>query len=205
MDIHNTDKYIFFIRHGKDDGRYRGGWSKRSLIKDGHLQAKALADNFLKYKTEMNINAVITSDLPRAAQTARPVCVALGIEPIYKFCWRETNNGKLAGMANKDAETLYPGLYWTSLEANEKYPGGESPMDFFHRIRRAFFSIKEDVITGKIESNVAVFTHCGVINILYCIVNNKKWTNKERYLNVPFTGVYAYNVTKNTLSLYTKE
>lgn len=202
MDIHNTDKFIYFIRHGKDDGRYRGGWSRRPLVRDGYLQSKILADNFVERKDIMNIGTIITSDLPRAVQTARPTCDALSIEPIYKLCWRETNNGKLAGMSNKQAEILYPGLYWTSLEPNEKYPGGESPTDFFHRIRRAFVNLREDVVLDNITSNVAVFTHCGIINILYCIVNHKKWTNKERYLNVPFTSVYAYNVTKNTFSRY---
>lgn len=202
MDIYSTDKYIFFIRHGRDDDRYRGGWSKRSLVEEGRLQAESLAVEFCKHKREMNINTVITSDLPRAVQTATPVCDALGIKPVYKFCWRETNNGKLAGMANKDAEVLYPGLYWNSLGYNEKYPGGESPIDFFHRIRHAFYKLRADAVDGNIESNTAVFTHCGVINIVYCIVNNKKWTNKKRYLSIPFTGVYAYNVTKNTLSRY---
>ena len=26
---------IFFVRHGKDDGNYRGGWSTMPLIEEG--------------------------------------------------------------------------------------------------------------------------------------------------------------------------
>lgn len=202
MDIQNTDKIIYFIRHGKDDAHYRGGWSKRGLTKEGNLQAKNLANRLAERKDIMNIGTIITSDLPRAVQTAEPVCMALDIEPIHMPCWRETNNGKLAGMPNDEAETLYPGLYWSSLKLNEKYPEGESPMDFFNRVRNAFVKLKNDVESNAIESNVAVFTHCGVINILYCIAKRKRWTNRERYLSIPFTGVYAYNVTKNTFSRY---
>lgn len=196
------DKFIYFVRHGKDDGRYRGGWSRRPLVKEGHLQANALASSFIEHRQSMNIGTIITSDLPRAVQTARPVCKALNIEPVYKMNWRETNNGKLAGMLNKEAEILYPGLYWSSLEMNQKYPGGESPIEFFHRIRRAFINLREDILADNIAANAAVFTHCGVINILYCIVNHMMWSNKERYLSVPFTSVYEYNVTKNTLSRF---
>lgn len=34
---------LIFVRHGKDDNRYRGGWSKIDLIPEGMEQAKQLA------------------------------------------------------------------------------------------------------------------------------------------------------------------
>ena len=34
---------IIFVRHGKDDDRYRGGWSESNLIPEGIEQAKLLA------------------------------------------------------------------------------------------------------------------------------------------------------------------
>ena len=38
---------LYFIRHGKDDERYRGGWSDLGLIEEGEKQASQLA-YFLK-------------------------------------------------------------------------------------------------------------------------------------------------------------
>lgn len=33
---------IFFVRHGKDDEAYRGGWSSLGLVPEGMEQAKRL-------------------------------------------------------------------------------------------------------------------------------------------------------------------
>lgn len=51
--------------------------------------------------------------------------------------WRETNNGILAGMRNEEANLKYPGLYFNSLQMGERYPGGESPIENFTRIKIA--------------------------------------------------------------------
>jgi broad specificity phosphatase PhoE len=59
--------------------------------------------------------------------------------------WRETNNGFLAGMPNSEAEEKYPGLYFSSLEMDEKYPGGESPIKNFKRIKHIFESLCNEI------------------------------------------------------------
>ncbi len=200
MDCQASDKIIYFIRHGKDNSHYRGGWSQRPLIREGHLQAQTLAQNLLDRADILNINTIITSDLLRAIQTATPLCQALNIVPQRKFVWREVNNGKLAGMANDQANELYPNMFWSKLEPHQHYPDGESPMEFFYRIRKAHTKLRADVLNGKIHSNVAVFTHSGVINILYSLVEGKYWTNKDRSFNIPYTSVHEYNITQNVIS-----
>ena len=40
---------IIFVRHGKDDDRYRGGWSNLDLVPEGIEEAKLLA-RYLKNK-----------------------------------------------------------------------------------------------------------------------------------------------------------
>ena len=35
---------IIFIRHGKDDEAYRGGWSGLGLLDEGKRQPRAVAD-----------------------------------------------------------------------------------------------------------------------------------------------------------------
>ena len=200
MNQSGDDKIIYFIRHARDDSRFRGGWSRRPLIYSGFEQAKQLAEKIQENSMELNISTIITSDLPRVVQTARPVCQALGIKPMSKYRWREVNNGKLAGIPNKEAEELYPGMYWSSLEPNQRYPEGESPMVFFHRIRRAFMDLRESVLSGAVRSNVAVFTHSGVISVVYSLVNRTQWTNKDRSFNIPYTSVHAYNVIKGEIT-----
>lgn len=35
---------IIFVRHGKDDSNYRGGWSTMDLTEEGKIQAMRLAE-----------------------------------------------------------------------------------------------------------------------------------------------------------------
>lgn len=187
-----ADKTIYFVRHAKDDSRYRGGWSLRPLVRDGDIQARELANKIKNHAADMNIKTVISSDLTRAFQTAVPCAQMLGIPIIKSKGWRETNNGKLAGMLNREAQRRYPGMYWSALEPDQRYPGGESPTEFYERIKREFSVLEENVINETVESNVMVFTHSGVINILYSIICGGNWTNKRRSFDIPYTSVHAY-------------
>lgn len=69
---------IIFARHGKDDERYRGGWSDLELLPSGVLQAQKMAE---KLKS-CDITEIIASDLPRTMQTAGIAGDALGL-PVH--------------------------------------------------------------------------------------------------------------------------
>lgn len=56
---------IIFVRHGKDDDNYRGGWSKMDLIPEGIKQAEQLANHIKENNREYQIKKIIASDLPR--------------------------------------------------------------------------------------------------------------------------------------------
>jgi broad specificity phosphatase PhoE len=59
----------------------------------------------------------ISSDLPRALETAAIISRAVGVPMIQSAEWREVNNGVLAGMKNAEVEAQWPGLYWRALRA----------------------------------------------------------------------------------------
>ena len=61
---------IIFVRHGKDDDRYRGGWSDLDLIPEGEEQAKRLAKYLKENENVFHISSIISSDLRRALTTA---------------------------------------------------------------------------------------------------------------------------------------
>ncbi|MDR2902150.1 MAG: histidine phosphatase family protein, partial [Lactobacillales bacterium] len=167
---------IYFIRHGADDDRYRGGWSALGLIESGRRQAEELASFFKANEGRYPVSKIITSDLGRAMETAAPVARVLGVDVLPSPDWRETNNGVLAGMLNVEALEKYPGVFWGSLEMDERYPGGESPAAFYDRIRAVLMNFVED---GH-NDLVAVVTHSGVINVIYHIVRDIKWSNKNK-------------------------
>ena len=44
---------IIFARHGKDDERYRGGWSDLELLPSGVLQAQKMAEKLYMESKDM--------------------------------------------------------------------------------------------------------------------------------------------------------
>jgi broad specificity phosphatase PhoE len=181
---------IVLVRHANDEDGFRGGWSKRGLITEGFEQSRLLGEYLRNNKDLYNIKTIISSDLNRALQTANEVAKNLYLPITKSIEWRETNNGELAGMPNSEAERKYPGLYFSSLRMEERYPGGESPLENFNRIKNTFNNLCEDIVNQKIDSNVLVLTHGGVINIIYHILNNKEWTNKNKSYPVTNTSLH---------------
>lgn len=157
---------LYFVRHGKDNDRYRGGWSNLDLTPKGIEQAKHLARYLKENNNEYNITQIISSDLTRATTTANIIANELQLPIQKEFSLREINNGDLAGILNETAFQKYPGLFFSSLDMNETYPNGESPNDFYQRIKNWFY----DFCTENIEDNVLIVTHGGVINIIYHLI-----------------------------------
>lgn len=177
---------IYFIRHGDDDERYRGGWSELPLVEEGIRKAKLLGKYLKENESEYNFEKIISSDLTRTKMTTEYINKELNLPIVYDSRIRENNNGELAGMLNEEAVKKYPNAFFGTLGYNEKFPGGESPHQFYNRIKKAFFSIIEE---NKDVENLAIVTHAGVIAIIYHVVNKMRWTNKKKSLSIPKTSI----------------
>ena len=188
---------IYLVRHAKDDESYRGGWSDLGLVEEGLNQAKLLGQYLHENSQEFCISKLISSDLKRAIQTTREIEKALQIEAQFSSEWRETNNGVLAGMLNSDALEVYPGLFFNALEMDEPYPEGESPREFYNRIKDTFNELCQSMLTQKENHNVMIVTHSGVINIIYYLVKGLEWTNKSPNLSVAnHTSIHKFDYKK---------
>ena len=182
---------IVFVRHGKDDDKYRGGWSSLDLIPEGIEQAKKLAKHLAENRMEYNITRIISSDLPRTMTTASYISAELGLPVLEEPQIRETNNGDLAGMLNDEALVRSPGLFFSSLEMDEPYPNGESPNEFYARIKTWFENFLVEY--QNTNSNTLVVTHSGVINVIYHIVRKMDWSNKGRTFKVSNCSIHVLN------------
>lgn len=183
---------VIFVRHGKDDDRYRGGWSNLDLTPEGVVQSKLLAKHLKENESNYNISLIIASDLPRTMTTASFLSSKLGLPIIKESNIREINNGDLAGMLNDDALDRYPGLFFNTLEMDEPYPNGESPNDFYFRIKNWFNKFISKY--KNMDGNVLVVTHSGIINIIYHIVKNINWSNTTKPFEVSNCSVHILNV-----------
>lgn len=189
---------IYFIRHGIDDEGYRGGWSQRGLVVEGYRQAERLGRYLKENQSSFNITRILSSDLQRAIDTANEIAKELSLPIERSQCWRETNNGVIAGMPHEIANERYPGLYFSVLRMDERFPGGESPQEFFTRIRESFSKLCNEIESTDPTGNVIIVTHGGVINVIYHILKGLTWTNKSAHFPTSYTSIHKieYHVAK---------
>ena len=182
---------ILFVRHGKDSDQHRGGWSQLDLLPEGKREAEALADYLAQHKEDYHFTKIITSDLKRAETTATILAETIQLPLEKERDLRETNNGDLAGMLNSEADQKFPRLYFRSLAMDEHYPHGESPREFYQRIKTWFeLFLKENHNSDETQ---IVVTHGGVINIIYHLVNQIEWTNKSNLFHVKHCSISLLN------------
>ena len=97
----------------------------------------------------------------------------MGLELFLDPEFRETNNGLLNNLTLEEFNIKYPGLYFSTLKMDQRYPNGESPNDFYNRIKEAFIKI----INEYQNKNILIVTHGGVITVINCLINGWEYSN----------------------------
>jgi len=157
--------HFWLIRHGETEwnaSRRLQGWLDIPLSETGYRQARQLSAH-LQALDGPRFNAVLSSDLARAAETARIAAGHLNLPLITDPKLRERNYGIYQGM---DWAALTEGL--SSQGVNLRDPDqtieeGESFSAFAQRIVAAF----EEHAREYAGKNVLVFSHGGVVDIVW--------------------------------------
>jgi broad specificity phosphatase PhoE len=92
---------ILLARHGETDWNRERRWqghARTPLNEHGRAQARALAQQL----STVELDAVYSSDLPRALETAAIVAAARGLTPIAEFGLREIDVGSRQGLTSAD-------------------------------------------------------------------------------------------------------
>jgi probable phosphoglycerate mutase len=155
---------LLFIRHGETD------WNRQQrfqgqidvpLNATGQAQAQRLAARLAGDPHD----ALISSDLQRARETAAPLALAWGTVPLAVPGLREQSFGVLEGLDVPTIQTRHPALWqqWLEHRADFALPGGESLRQFHARV---LASVRElaDAAAGR---RLAVVTHGGVLDMLW--------------------------------------
>lgn len=123
------------------------------LSATGQAQAQAVAQRL----AGMKLAAILSSDLPRALQTAQAIASASGAPLTPTPLLHERNFGDLRGKP-------YDSLGYNPLTMAEAPPGGESVDDFLRRVALAFAQMVE--MRRGLAGPLAVVTHGLVIRAL---------------------------------------
>jgi probable phosphoglycerate mutase len=151
---------LYLVRHGQSagnaEGRF-GGHSPTPLSELGKQQAEATAAALAKE----NINAIYSSDLLRAVQTAEPLSKLLGIEVRTNAAFRERNVGVLEGLTFDESKQAHPDDYYALVHRTVHHviTDGESYRDLLDRITLEL----KNILREHRGERVAIFTHTGAL------------------------------------------
>ena len=195
-------KRLLLVRHGESIWNAEGRWQGSAdppLSDAGRAQAAQLAELL----RDENIDAVVTSDLVRAAETAEIVARALGVPAVVvEARLRERDVGEISGHTREEIELKWPGLLdeWRRGVLT-RMPGGED--DITPRVTAGL----EAVATSAEGSHVLVITHGGVIGAIdrwlgnpYLRVGNVqgRWLAVDDDGKITFDSVFAVDDSDNS-------
>jgi probable phosphoglycerate mutase len=159
---------LIIVRHGQSEGnrdRMFTGHGPSPLTERGRAEARATA----KCLATKPIDALYSSDLPRAVQTAEPIAELTGMPILQDAMLREKNFGDLTGMSFAELEAKHPDV-WRGLMArnpNFQPPGGESHVECRGRMSAFLKQLYETHANGR----VVLVTHGVAINhLLYTLM-----------------------------------
>lgn len=174
---------IYLMRHGLDDERFIGGHSDTPLVSEGIEQVKNATKFIIEKK--LSIERIISSDVKRAVETANIVNSYLGVPIEYSKMLRELDKGVLNGLLKEDALKYYKDYVFLS-DKSIRYPGGESLVSFYERIKKDL----NDILR---EDNTLIITHRGVINMIYFILSGLTLTYEKEKFGVSHGSIHEYD------------
>ena len=151
---------LILVRHGQTEwnagGRYQGQ-SNVALSDTGRKQARFLAERF----PVRQLDAIYTSDLDRAKETAECVGKRLGLTVYQEKAFRELSFGDWEGLTYQEISSRWPEEAEKLFTAPDELviPHGETFRDLQKRALDKINSLYEQ----HIDQTVTVFAH-GAIN-----------------------------------------
>ncbi len=159
---------ILLVRHGQTDWNYAGriqGTTDIPLNPDGMRQSQALAESL----TGQRIEAVFSSDLLRALQTAQIVCERLAVPLIRDSHLREVNHGEWEGMLISVVRSKHAEAYaaFRGDMPGARAPGGETMREALERMEAALDKAADRFPRGRIM----IVSHGLTLALVRCRVN----------------------------------
>lgn len=168
---------IYLIRHGRQCSKLCN--VDVELAPEGREQADLLGQRLKTY----DIEAVYSSDLIRARETADIINKHLNKPRVIDERWQEANFGGMTGLTNEEMREKYGDFLEKRATMTEDIPypdGGENCRMVFER---SFEALKD--LTKENYENVCVVTHGGVIRALLTGIvgaDYAKWLTYGRQL-----------------------
>jgi broad specificity phosphatase PhoE len=153
---------LLLARHGESDwnrARRWQGFADRPLTDRGRAQARELAERL----ADIALDAVYSSDLRRARETAAEVARVQGLEVTAIRDLREVNVGSWEGLTREEAEQQAPAAFRRWRAGGIGWEDGETYGEMSARVLRAIADLARRHDGGR----VLIVSHGGPIRAIH--------------------------------------
>lgn len=186
---------LLIVRHGATannvEGRYTGQ-SAAPMSAQGERQVAALAERLATY----TLDAIITSDLPRALATAHQIAAGHHCDVTLDPDLRELSLGDWEGLSPTEARDRDPAAFraWQNDPLGNAPPHGETVAQLAERVRNARLRWR----ASPPKRTTLWVTHGGVISALLCDILGLDLSRRGRFRrdNASITEVTVENDTE---------
>jgi broad specificity phosphatase PhoE len=156
---------IYLVRHGQTEWNAQlifRGRKDIPLNEVGHKQARALA-GALK---DRNIDAIYTSPLRRALETAQPVATLFDLEAVPVQGLIDINYGEWEGVSHDEIKRRYTHQYaqWEKRPELVQFPQGET----LDAVKERAFGALTDIARKNPARSVLIISHRVINKVLLC-------------------------------------
>lgn len=179
-----TDLYI--VRHGETDWNRLArmqGHADEPLNALGREQAAQVAQAMASY----HLDAIYSSDLSRAADTARAIALQHPhLQLRTHAAWRERDYGRFQGMTLPEVQAIDPqaAQQWRSRVPDFAPDGGETLLQFQARIAQQL----QGLAVQHAGEKIAIVCHGGVLDLIWRIAHGLP-VDMPRAWALPNTGI----------------
>lgn len=158
---------VYLVRHGTTD------WNKEEIFRGrldcklnetGQAEARALAEYF----RDIRLQAIYSSPLSRAMETAQAVAEAKALQVVLHPEFIDIDFGEWQGLPLKEVREKYSELYrlWRERPEAIHFPGGEN----LARVRARAWEGLQKVIRENPDKTALILSHRVVTKVLICAV-----------------------------------
>lgn len=189
---------LILIRHGETDWnrelRFQGQLDV-PLNATGLEQARRVAERL----ATQPLDALVSSDLQRALQTAQALAQRVGSSaPLLEAALREQHFGRVEGLCVPEIQQQFPQDWaqWIRFDEHYAFEGGECTRDFHARVLAAL----QDLARRHAGQTVAVVTHGGVLDMVYRSARGLSLSG-PRVSEIPNAGINRVRLQGDTIEI----
>lgn len=193
---------FYFVRHGETEynrlGIMQGRGVNMGLNETGRLQAQVLAERFVN----VPLDAIYTSPLRRASETAEAVARYHPNVPLFRLAdleemaWGELEGAEPTPQTRQALEAMYQ--QWEQGQYDVFAPGGESIYDVQRRAVRAM----EEISRAHEGETVLIVAHGRFLRVLLATLLDTYGLDRMHEIHHANTAVYQLTYRAGT---YTSE